>query len=50
MGDFMKKYTMSEIRDILVDYINENSNYFDRIETLKELLAEIEQDYKKLEK
>ena len=45
----MRKYTMSEIRDILVDYINENSNYFDSIETLKELLAEIEAEYKKMQ-
>ena len=46
----MKKYTLNDISCILIDYINENSNYFDSIETLKELLAEIEQDYKKLEK
>lgn len=45
----MKKYTLNDINCILVDYINENSNYFDRIETLKDLLKEIEKEYKQVQ-
>lgn len=50
----MKEYTMKEISDILINYINKNKNkndidYLDTIKSIESLLEEIKNDYETLE-
>lgn len=49
----MEIYTISKINIILIDFIEqnkrkENIGYFETIKTLKELIKEIEKEYKEL--